>query len=98
MRKVLVIAAREYRAAVRTRAFLLSLVLMPVLMGGSFILQMVFKHLDDTTEKRVAVIDRTPGGQLFPFLEKAMERRNQYLIFDPDTGKQTQPVFHLERI
>ena len=31
MRKVLVIAAREYRAAVRTRAFLISLVLMPVL-------------------------------------------------------------------
>jgi ABC-2 type transport system permease protein len=98
MRKVLVIAAREYRAAVRTRAFLLSLVLMPVLMGGSFLLQMVFKHLDDTTEKRVAVIDRTPGGQLFPLLEAAMERRNQYLIFDTDTGKQTQPVFRLERV
>jgi ABC-2 type transport system permease protein len=98
MRKVLVIAAREYRAAVRTRAFLISLCLMPVLMGGSFLIQMVFKQLDDTTEKRVAVLDRTPGGQVFPFLEKAMERRNQYLIFDPDTGKQTQPVFRLERI
>jgi hypothetical protein len=67
-------------------------------MGGSFLLQMVFKRLDDTTEKRVAVIDRTPGGQLFPFLEVAIERRNQYLIFDPETGKQTQPVFRLERI
>jgi ABC-2 type transport system permease protein len=98
MRKVLVIAAREYRAAVRTRAFLISLLLMPVLMGGSFVMQMVFKQLDDTTEKRVAVIDRTPGGGMFPFLEKAMERRNQYFLLDPDTGKQTQPAFHLERI
>ncbi len=38
MRKAFVIAAREYRAAVRTKAFLVSLVLMPVMMCGGIVL------------------------------------------------------------
>ena len=41
MRKVIVVAIREYRAAVLTKAFLISLALMPVLMGGSLFIQYV---------------------------------------------------------
>ncbi len=47
MRKVWIIAVREYLAAVRTKAFIISLSLMPVLMGGSIVMQIIFKKIED---------------------------------------------------
>ena len=52
MRKILVIAVREYLASVRTKSFLVSLLLMPLLMGASVVLQIIFKNIEDTGEKR----------------------------------------------
>jgi len=98
MRKMLVIAAREYRAAVRSKAFIVSLLMVPILMGSSIGIQFVIKKLDDTTEKRYAVIDRTPGHKLFDFLEKAVKQRNDNEIFDPGTKKQNKPRFEIVRI
>ena len=37
MRKMIVVAVREYQAAVKTKAFLVTLVLMPVMMGGGVV-------------------------------------------------------------
>ena len=37
MRKIIVVAVREYQAAVRTKAFIVMLVAMPVLMSGGLI-------------------------------------------------------------
>jgi ABC-2 type transport system permease protein len=93
-----VVAAREYRAAVWTKSFLISLVVMPVLVGGSWLIQWVLKDVKDTQEKRFAVIDRTPGQTLFPVLEAAARQRNETQIYDPGTKKQTQPAFSLERV
>jgi ABC-2 type transport system permease protein len=98
MRKVWVIAVREYLAAVRTKAFIISLLLMPVLMGGSIVMQIIFKKIEDRGTRTYAVIDRSPGGEIFSALEKAAERRNQFQIFDPETNKQVKPIFKLERI
>ena len=39
MRKMLVVAVREYQAAVRTKAFIISIVAMPVMMMGSIVIQ-----------------------------------------------------------
>jgi ABC-2 type transport system permease protein len=98
MRKSLVIAIREYLAAVRTKSFLVSLLMMPLLMGASVVLQIIFKNIEDTGEKRFAVIDRSAGAHLFTALEKAAQRRNAAEIFDPETHKQIKPTFVLERI
>jgi ABC-2 type transport system permease protein len=98
MHKIRVIAAREYQAAVRTKAFLVSLVLMPVLMGGAAIVQMISKRLDDTGEKRFAIVDRTPEPGLFAAIKAAAEKRNREDITDPKTGKQDSPIFIVERI
>jgi ABC-2 type transport system permease protein len=68
MRKMLVIALREYHASVRTKAFIVSLVLMPVLMGGSILVQVLVTGMGDTEEKRFAVVDRS-GGQFFRSLK-----------------------------
>jgi len=79
MRKVLVIAMREYQAAVKTKAFIISLVLMPVLMLGSIALQTVLRGKVDITDKHVAIVDYT--GKLFPAIEAAAEQRNAKDIY-----------------
>jgi ABC-2 type transport system permease protein len=58
--KVLVICLREYFAVIRTTAFVIGLVLMPILMSGSLFVQRMLRDFHDTTPKHYAVIDRTP--------------------------------------
>jgi len=96
MRKVLVIAAREYRAAVRSKAFIVTLVLMPVLMGASVLVQIAFKRLEDTTEKTFAVVDRSPGGHIAEALQADVEMYNAHLTTDPKTGDRIHPAVRLE--
>jgi ABC-2 type transport system permease protein len=96
MRKVLVIAAREYRAAVRSKAFVVTLVLMPVLMGASAGVQFLFKKLEDTTEKKVAVVDRSPGGKIAAALAADVAVYNAHLTTDPKTGARLHPGLILE--
>lgn len=96
MRKTLIIAGREYRAAVRTKAFLVTLVLMPVMMLGSIGLQLVFKRLEDTKEKKIAVVDRSPGGTIAAALKADEAVYNQFQTVDPKTGNRTAPSVALE--
>ncbi len=98
MHKIWVITVREYLAAVRSKSFLISLLFMPVLMLGSAGVQLLFEDLAVKKEQRFAIIDRTPNSALFPALEAAAQRRNATAIFDPETKKQTQPVFQVERV
>ena len=49
---------------------------MPLLMGGSIAAQFFLKDKVDTTDKRIAVIDRTPG-KLYEALSAAAEQRNE---------------------
>jgi ABC-type Na+ efflux pump permease subunit len=97
MRKALVIAGREYNAAVRTKSFLISLVLLPVLMGGAGFMQWMLRNQVDTAEKRFAVIDRAPGESLVKTLTTASEAWNKTAIFD-ESGHQTNPTFVIERV
>jgi ABC-2 type transport system permease protein len=64
MFKIRAIALREYLSAVRAKAFIVSILLMPVLMGASIGLQVLFKKLDDAKEKSYAVIDRSADQQV----------------------------------
>ena len=98
MFKVWAVAAREYKAAVQTKAFILSIVLMPVLWGASIGLQILLRKADDRSTKKYAVVDRSPGAHLAELLDAAAKRRNQYEIHDPETGEQTGPAFELLRV
>jgi ABC-2 type transport system permease protein len=97
MRKAFVIAGREYNAAVRTKSFLISLVILPVLMGGGGFMQWMLRNQVDTAEKRFAVIDRTPGESLVKAITAASEAWNKTAIFD-EAGHQTKPTFVIERV
>jgi ABC-2 type transport system permease protein len=99
MRKIWAIAGREYRASVKTKAFLVTLFLMPVLMAGSFAVQMVVAKLDTTKERRIVIVDRTDGGGLAAFLRAAAEARNANDIYDEkEPTKQVRPKFRLKEV
>ncbi len=94
MRKVLIVARREYLAAVRTKGFIIGLVLAPILMSGGFIGMAVFKDHVDTTDQRLAIVDRS--GLIAPALLEAAQARNAKDVFHPKTGKKIRPAYLLE--
>jgi ABC-2 type transport system permease protein len=97
MRKTLIIATREYMTAIRSKAFLVTLILMPVFMGGSLIAYMLLKDNVDTKDRRVAVIDHS--GVVTEALVAETEARNKTEIFDEDDDqKQVKPKYLIEAI
>ena len=98
MRKVFVIASREYHAAVRTKSFIISMLMLPLMMGGSILMQLLLKDQVDTTAKRFVIVDRTPGEKLAGVLETGASQRNAKATRDPQTNKQIRPEFFVERV
>ncbi|MFC2156993.1 ABC transporter permease [Acidobacteriota bacterium] len=94
MRKILRLLKREYLASVKTKGFIIMLVLMPVLMGGSGIAMWLFQDQVDTTDKRVAVLDRS--GVVTETILGAVEGRNKAVVIDKETGKKVQPAYVFE--
>jgi ABC-2 type transport system permease protein len=92
-----VIAWRELLATVRTRAFLIGIIMMPVMMLLGAGIGFITRKLEDQGEKTFAIIDRTPGEQILPILEEAARRRNERDVFDPRTGERAAVLFRLRR-
>jgi ABC-2 type transport system permease protein len=95
MRKILKIAKREYKASVRTKGFIVGLVLAPVLMSGSLIALALLKDKVDTTDKKIAIIDRS--GVVTQALIEAAERRNEAEVYD-ESGEKAKPAYLLEAV
>ena len=98
MRKTMIVALREYLVSVKTKAFLLGLLMMPLMMGGGFLVGALLQGRVDTTDKRIAVADYT--GRLFDTLDSAARQRNDATIFTGEGAarKQTLPRFVLEKV
>ncbi len=93
MRKVIVVAMREYQAAVKTKAFIISLVALPLIWGGSIGLQIFLRDKVDTKDKHIAILDRS--GHLGNAVIDAAENRNKESIFSGEGAarKQTSPKY-----
>ena len=96
MRKTWVIAWREFNATVRTKAFVVGIVLMPILMCGSVVVSIITEKLEDQSSQKIAVIDRTPGGKIAPILQTAVDKRNAEDSLNKKTGQRSSPEFKLE--
>ena len=94
MRKTLKIAVREYTEAVRSKAFVIGIVLVPVLMSGSLLAMLLLKDQVDTTDKRIAVLDHT--GVIAPALVQAARERNASETHDAESGRKVRPAYVLE--
>jgi ABC-2 type transport system permease protein len=93
MNKALIIAKREYRAAVRTKGFLVSLLLLPVFMGGGLLVFSLLKDKVDISDKRIVVIDYS--GQFGEYLVRTAEAWNKDDIFN-DKREQVYPCYYID--
>lgn len=93
MYKVFVVANREFQSQVKSKAFIISLILMPVLMVASIGIQKMAGDSVDIKDRKIVLIDRTE--KLAKKIETAVNQRNQNTTRDKD-GKQIKPEFHLE--
>ncbi|MGA1982415.1 MAG: ABC transporter permease [Acidobacteriaceae bacterium] len=84
LRNVLLIARREYRERVRTRGFLITTVMIPLIMGG-FIFGSVFLGSKAPSDIQIAVV--SSDTQLAFDLQTELERRQQQL---DESAAQTQ--------
>ncbi len=62
LRRILLIAKRDFTAAVMTKAFVIGLVVLPLLMGSGFLGFALLRVTQGETAKRIAIIDHTGHG------------------------------------
>jgi ABC-2 type transport system permease protein len=89
MRKILTIAFREYKAMVGTKAFLLSIVMMPILMFGSVFVMSLVQNRGEIKTRKIAIIDRV--GSFYDVLATAASLRNKQLDDQLADGKNANP-------
>ncbi len=87
LRKIGIVTATEFGSSLRTKAFLMSLLFLPVLVGGSIGLQLFLVGRVDARTRRFAVVDRT--GELYPVVEQATWTYNDQTV--DAAGKMVRP-------
>ncbi len=73
MSRILVIARREFTSMVATRAFLLTMILLPVMMLGGLVLLPRLGKIGGPKDRQIVVADGT--GQLFSMIARASDER-----------------------
>jgi len=94
MNKIWTLFKREYRAAVRTKSFIISLILVPIMMGGGFAAMIIMENNKDTDDKHFVVIDHS--GLMSGPLSEAVEIRNSEEIIHSNTGEKTDAAYIVE--
>ncbi len=76
LRKILLVAKRDYQAAVMRKAFIIGLVAAPLLFGGGFFVIAIMRVTQSTSARHVAIVDRT-GAVADSILAAARARADQ---------------------
>jgi ABC-2 type transport system permease protein len=90
------IVLRDYKSAIRTRGFLIGLFIAPIFMGGSFVATVIFQDRVDTSDVRMAVIDRS--HVLGQSLIQAAQKRNATEIYSGTTKEKIKPAYFFELV
>src|SRR4249919_1439266 len=77
---------------------MVSLVLIPLMMFGSFLVQRLGQKVHDVNDRTFAVIDRTPGAPLARVVEDYVGLRNDEETFDPTTHQQVRSRYVIENL
>lgn len=100
MSKIIVVAGREYASAVKSKAFIVTIVAMPILMGVGLFAEMIAEKGKNISDRKIVILDRT--GQIYEGLAAEADRRNKHDIFEDseDEGepRQIQSRFILEQV
>jgi ABC-2 type transport system permease protein len=82
LKKILVVAKSEFLTSVRSKGFIIGVMLLPILMGISIAVQTLSSKHVDVTARTFAVVDET--GQLYDVLAAKAEERNRSI--DANSG------------
>ncbi len=93
--KILAVAEAEFRAMVRSKAFLISIIVLPVIMLGMSFAQKQISARVDTSPRRFAVVDAS--GRWYERVADAAKQRNDALA-DLAAPKLPKPPFLPERV
>jgi ABC-2 type transport system permease protein len=89
------IAKRDYIASVRTKSFLIGLILFPMIFGGGALGVAIMKAKPDVRDRHVALLDRSE--KLTPYVIDAVSRKNGAST-DAKTGFQTSPKYVIDAV
>jgi len=78
MSKIMTIGWTEYLSAVRSKAFIIGIIMMPIMMGGSLIAKYLSESNVDLQERKFAILDESDG--MYELLEAALEVRNSEIF------------------
>ena len=96
MRKILIFTKREYLAAIRTKGFIIGLIIAPIMMSGGAIAFWLLKDRVDINDKRVSIIDHS--DRVAEAIIEAADKRNADELFEKGSKKQIRPAYYFERI
>ena len=96
MNKIITIASTEYVNALRSKAFLIGLLAMPLMVGLMIIVPQLTKDKVDLSDRKFAIVDFS--GQLGPVIVQQAQKRNKTGIFsngddEKTKRRQVQPRF-----
>lgn len=86
-RKIWTVASTEFGSSIRTKSFLIGLLVMPIIMVVSIGLQLFVAKRVDTRTRRFAIVDRS--GVLYPAIERAAREYNDHTV--DASGQAVQP-------
>jgi ABC-2 type transport system permease protein len=90
MTKTLIVAHSEFATLVRSKAFIISIIFMPIVMVGSIALIRATKDSGDMKDRTFAVVDR--AGVVAPAIQAAADQRSASAARDARTAARFIPV------
>jgi ABC-2 type transport system permease protein len=96
LHRIFLIAKRDYLATIRTKAFIIGLVVAPLLFGGGFLGVALMVNKPDIKERRIALVDAT--GVVAAAVIQAAQERSAKDLFDKTTHRQLQPRYVFETL
>jgi ABC-2 type transport system permease protein len=96
LHRIFLIAKRDYLATIRTKAFIIGLVVAPLLFGGGFLGVALMVNKPDIKERRIALVDAT--GIVAASVIQAAQEQSAKDLFDKTTHRQLQPRYVFETL
>jgi ABC-2 type transport system permease protein len=96
MHRLLLVAKRDYLAAITSKPFLFGLILAPILFGSGFIGIALMKAKPDIEERKIAILDRT--GVTAKWIVDAAAGKNREDMLDKVTGRQIEPRYTFDTV
>jgi ABC-2 type transport system permease protein len=95
LRRILLIAKRDYLQTVQSKAYLVGLILLPLLFGGGFLV-LPLANRGESRNLRIAVLDRT--GVSGPAVIQAAEEANRKSMAIAPFGSERMPRYTFEEV